>query len=212
MNPSRPRRLCGRGFGQAAVILLLTAFLPAAPLQNIAAGPGISKAAADSCAAKVKELSDHAANRTPGKQKTTRFSVDEINSYLAFYLSPSYNPCLKNLVVSFGEDQFGGSAVVDFDKLGETSKKSWGVLVAGMLSGVHNLAVQGRLVTAAGKGSFELQRASFDGMSLPNFLVTEIISAVGRKQKPPFDPMKPSQMPFAIEKVEVHQGYIVVYQ
>jgi len=35
---------------------------------------------------------------------------------------------------------------------------------------------------------------------------------VGRKQDPPFDPMQPSKMPYEIQKVDVHSGYIVVYQ
>jgi len=42
--------------------------------------------------------------------------------------------------------------------------------------------------------------------------VEEIISTVGKRQKPPFDPMQPSQMPYGIQKVETGQGYITVYQ
>ena len=54
--------------------------------------------------------------------------------------------------------------------------------------------------------------ARFDGTLLPNFMVSEIITAVGRKQRPPFDPLQPSQMIYAIDRVDVHAGYFIVYQ
>jgi hypothetical protein len=72
--------------------------------------------------------------------------------------------------------------------------------------------VDGKLEAAGGKAKFVLDEARFDTTVLPNFLVEEIISAVGRKQRPPFDPMQPSQMPYKIEKVEVHKGQITIYQ
>ncbi len=74
-------------------------------------------------------------------------------------------------------------------------------LFARLLSGTHTLTMRGKLRTEAGKGSFMLEEARFDETTLPNFLVEEIISAVGSRQKPPFDPMQPSQMPYRIKTV-----------
>jgi hypothetical protein len=96
--------------------------------------------------------------------------------------------------------------------LGANSKKFSTKLFAGMFRGIHNLTVRGKLITNDGKANFELEEARFDNNSLPNFLVDEIITAVGRKQRPPFDPMQPSQMPYHIEKVDFHKGYILVRQ
>ncbi len=85
-------------------------------------------------------------------------------------------------------------------------------MIARLFSGVHELSTRGKLVAQDGKGYYQLEEAKFDTTALPNFLVSEIITAVGKKQKPPFDPIQPTDLPFAIRKVDVHKGYIVVYQ
>lgn len=199
-----------------ALIFLLSALLPN-PQSGRAALPepqkqpaGISKAAADSCDAKVAALEAYAQH--PGKGNVTRFSEQEINSYLALDLSPKYGRSLKSLAFALYESDLQGSAVIDFDQLKGNSNKISARLLSGMFSGTHNLTVRGKVVTNQGKANFELEEARFDDSSLPNFLVSEIITAVGRKQKPPFDPMQPSQMPYHIQKVDFHKGYILVYQ
>lgn len=174
--------------------------------------PGTSKDAAASCARKVEQLEDF--SRRPGNRgsRTTRVSELEVNSYLAYELSPEYHPCLKSLVFRLEPARLQAIAIVDFDKLGLSSKNSVTKIIAALLTGAHTLALTGKLVADAGKAQFQLERALFDNTGLPNLLVEEIVSAIGRKQKPPFDPMQPSQMPFGIQKVDVGQGYIVVYQ
>jgi hypothetical protein len=103
-------------------------------------------------------------------------------------------------------------AAIDFDELSMNAKGGLTRLFAQLFSGTHTLTVRGTLQTKAGKGNFVLESAAFDNTTLPNFIVEEIISSVGRKQKPPFDPLQPSTMPYRIDRVEVHSGYIVVYQ
>jgi hypothetical protein len=181
--------------------------------QTPAPGPGITQQASDGCTAKVKKMEEFAsdANRKE-KHQSTRFTEAEINSYLAFELSKYYHPSLKSLVMRFEDPKLQGVATINFDELAMTSKKVLTKLVARLFSGVHTLTVRGELRTSAGKGQFVLDEALFDGNALPNFLVEEIITSVGRKQKPPFDPLQPSQMPYAIDRVEVHTGYIIVHQ
>jgi hypothetical protein len=101
---------------------------------------------------------------------------------------------------------------VDFDRLGGTSTRFLPKLLGFMLSGVHTITTQGRLVSGNGKASFRLEQARFDNSTLPKALVEEIISAVGRKQNPPFDPLQPSQLFYGIQRIDVHTGYILVYQ
>ena len=171
----------------------------------------ISKAASDSCSAKLKRL-EEAAN-TPGANKqTAEFSEIEINSYLAFELSQYYHPSLKSLLITIEESKLQGLATIDFDSLAMNSKTTVTKLMTKMFSGVHTLAARGKLVAADGKGSFQLEEARFDDSTLPNFLVEEIISAVGRKQKPPFDPLQPSTLPYGIQSVELHPGRAIVRQ
>jgi hypothetical protein len=173
--------------------------------------PKISKEASDSCSTKVKAMEAWAAQPEPKQHQTTRISEEEINSYLALELKAKFHPCLTSLQLTLGEKHLSGTAGIDFDNLG-MSAKGVAKLLAGLLSGKHKLSVAGVLVTEAGKGSFQLEEARFDGTLLPNFMVSEIITAVGRKQRPPFDPLQPSQMIYAIDRVDVHAGYFIVYQ
>ena len=174
--------------------------------------PGVSKAAAAQCQAKVAGLESFASKTAPGRKQTTQITEDEINSYLALDLSAKYNPCLKSLALTIQEGGVRGEASIDFDVLGLNATKLLTRLMASMFTGTHKLNARGEITAQNGKASFRLESARFDNTTLPNFLVEEIITAVGRKQKPPIDPLQPSQMPFRIEKVDLHPGYIVIYQ
>jgi hypothetical protein len=174
--------------------------------------PKITKSAADSCAKKVAGLESFAAESGAGKKNVIKITEEEINSYLALVLSAQYHPSLKSLQFTFGEPALQSTAVIDFDQLAANSKQFSARLLAGMLSGIHTLSVRGRVITASGKAHFQLEEARFDEGQLPKFLVEQIITAVGRRQKPPFDPMQPSQMPYRIDHVEFPSGYMVVYQ
>jgi hypothetical protein len=196
-----------------ALCVLLTARDRGSALpSDDAPGPKISQKASDSCARKVKALDAWAARPNRRGRQTTRLSEEEINSYLALELKAKFHPCLTSLQFVLGEKHLSGAAGIDFDKLGMSASKTITKMLAHLFSGKHKLSVAGILITEGGKGNFQLEEARFDGSLLPNFMVSEIITAVGRKQRPPFDPLQPSQMPYAIEKVEVHRGYIVIYQ
>jgi hypothetical protein len=210
-HPSSSRRLIAKTPGArkfskaaAAAFVLLIAWTAAAPTADV------SKPAAESCARKVAQLESYTPGKSP--KQTTRFSEAEINSYLALDLSKHYHPSLRSLVMKFEEDRLQGVATIDFDQLALHSKKGLTRLLAGLLSGVHTLEMRGKLVAKDGKGHFDLEEARFDGTSLPNLLVEEIISAVGRKQKPPFDPLQPSELPYNIQSVDVKAGHILVHQ
>jgi hypothetical protein len=192
------------------LLLLLVPFSGARSPSNPPAA--VSKAAAAACSAKVQKLQDFAADPERGKKQTTRFSQAELNSYLAFELSSKYHPSLKSLEIQLQEAKLEGTAAIDFDQLGMASKGMMGKLVAKLFSGVHNLRIRGQLHAEGGQAYLVLDEAHFDDTSLPNFLIEEVITAVGRKQKPPFDPLKPSQMPYAIDRVDVHTGHILVHQ
>lgn len=173
---------------------------------------GISKAASDSCARKIRALEAFASVQAKHGAPKTRFTQPEINSYLSLELKPKYHPSLQKLELTFEEDKLRATAFIDFDKLSMNSTKMVTRLMAKLFSGVHSLSMSGKLAAKDSRANFVLDEARFDGTALPGFLVEEIITMVGQKQKPPFDPMQPSKMPYAIERVEVHREYILVYQ
>jgi hypothetical protein len=193
-----------------AASLLAPAFAGSLGIQ--APGSGITKAAADSCDAKIKRLESFDAERKTGAHQTTQFTDTEWNSYLGITLKPNYHPCLKEIRLKFEEGRLEAVSTIDFDSLNFNSTGSVNSLLRAMLTGVHTMTIHGRLVSEAGKANFQLEEARFDSITLPNLLVTEIIGAVGRRQNPPFDPTQPNSLPYHIQKVEVHAGYIIVNQ
>ncbi len=182
------------------------------PVGTGSTAPAVTKAASERCNLKLKALENYAAHPKTGRVPTTQFSEDEVNSYFALDLSPQFHPCLKSLTFRFEEDRLQGDAIIDFDRLGAASGKLFPKLLSLMLSGVHTITARGQLVSGDGKASFRLEQARFDNSTLPKALVEEIISAVGRKQNPPFDPLQPSHLFYGIKKIDVHPGYALVYQ
>jgi hypothetical protein len=190
--------------------LLLCCATPFAAAQTAAFVP--SKAAAAECSSKLNELKTFPGKRKSGETQTTKLSENEINSYLALDLGARFHPCLKSLVTIFEENRLKATATIDFDRLGVAPSKLLPKLISLMFSGVHTIAADGQLVAKDGKAQFKMNQALFDESALPKPLIEGIISAVGRKQNPPFDPLQPSEMPYEINKVDVHPGYIIVYQ
>ncbi|GEM_PF-879772 len=194
-------------------LLILAAALPASPPAAVPANEiGITPAAARRCAEKLERLEVFAAAGKEGTTQATRFTEDEINSYLALEVSARYHPSLKRVAFAFEESRLRCVADIDFDQLRLESTQLAAQLLARMFSGVHRLSLYGTLWAQEGKARFQLLDARFDSTNLPNLLVEEIISAVGRRQEPPFDPMQPSEMPYRIRRVELHPGWIMVYQ
>ncbi len=172
----------------------------------------VSTAAAERCRLKLIRLEDLAAVEKSDRKQTTRFSEEEVNSYLAQDLSSYYHPCLQAIWATFEKDSLQVAATIDFDRLETASTELYSKFVRLLFSGTHTITARGRLESANGMGRFDLERALFNDKTLPNFLVEGILSAVGKKQDPPFDPMQPAEMPYKIDKVDVHPGYIIVYQ
>jgi hypothetical protein len=172
----------------------------------------ITNAAAGRCDSKLQALESFAVHHKAGQKLATKFTEDEVNSYLALDLSAKFHPSLKSLTVTFEENRLQGVAAINFDRLGTTSGKVLPKLLNLLFSGVHTITARGQLISGNGKVNFLLEQARFDNSTLPKALVEDIITAVGRKQNPPFDPLKPSQLFYNIEKVDVHSGYILVYQ
>jgi len=206
------RSIAARRFGVVLfpASLLFCCAVSFAAAQTAAFTP--SKTAAAECHSKLNKMEAFPGKRKSGETQTTKLSDNEINSYLALDLRTRYHPSLKSLVMVFEENRLRATATIDFDLLGMTSSKLLPKLISLMFSGVHTIAADGQLVTNAGKAHFKMNQALFDGSALPKPLIEGIISAVGRKQNPPFDPLQPSEMPYEITKVDVHPGYIIVFQ
>lgn len=174
--------------------------------------PAVSKAAAERCAEKIGKMERFLPEKEAGKSQATPFTEEEINSYLHLVLKPRYHPSLRSLEVTLEPDRLRTRALIDFDRLRGSSAGVFRNMLSFMFSGVRTLDAGGKLHTGNGRGRFELEEARFDGRTLPNGLVNEIIVAVGMRQNPPFNPTEPSTLPYGIERVEIRAGELVAHQ
>ena len=193
-------------------ILFFVFQYPVRPALSDTPAHSLSKAAAERCRLKLREIEDFAAREGSGGEQTTRFTEEEVNSYIMLDATLKYKSCVKDLKLEFLSDFLEGAASVDFDCLKESPSKSLPKLITSLFSGTHIITARGTLASKDGKGIFQLQDARFDNDTLPRFLVEEAITLVCKNQKPPFDPMQTSTLPFNIQRVTVHPGYIMVYQ
>lgn len=182
--------------------------------QAVGADPAsiISAKAAESCQKKVKALVDFGTHYNPKQEKTTPFTENEVNSYLALQLSPKFSPGLNSLALAFEEDRLHIEAVIDSEKLGTQSTSAAAKFLAVMLPGIHKLTATGKLIAAEGKAHIEIEDARFDGGPLPALLIHQIITFVGKMQNPPFDPLQPTEMPYRIKKVDIRNNLVMIYQ
>jgi hypothetical protein len=171
-----------------------------------------SKAAAERCRIKMKRVEDFDLLEAPAHGQTTKFSEEEANAYLSEDLATEANPSLRNLRVTFKQDRLSAVATIDFDRLEMTSNSIFAKIFSMLFSGLHTLTARGRLISWNGEAYFEVEQALFNDKNLPKPLVEEIITAVGLKQNPPFDPLQPSELLYRIDRIEVQPGYIIVYQ
>ena len=194
------------------MLLLLARGVIGAEPRNAESELIISKAASAQCATKFREIEEFDRKPNSQKEKTTQFSQDEINSFIALELQSNFSRSLKRLQIRFNEDSLQIDAVVDLDSFGAASARLSEKLLAAVIRGIHSLSATGFLHAKDGKAYFELTEAYVDDHILPKFLVEEIISGVARRQKPPFDPLQPSQMPYHIKSVDLKAGMVIIYQ
>jgi hypothetical protein len=206
------RRVRDRGRWRWALGLAVLAGALSPGVAATANGVAITRAASDACSIKVKKIQEFETGQGGPRTQTTSFTQTELNSYLAWELSPKYHPSLKKLEIHLQQGKVAGIATLDFDQLGMGARGVLGKAMASLFSGVHRLHARGPVRATGGQAYFVLEEARFDDTRIPNFLVEEVITAVGRKQKPPFDPMKPSRMPYQIDRVDLQPGKMLVHQ
>jgi hypothetical protein len=193
-------------------ILLLSLPSMAVPASTADSPAPVSEEAAQAFLDKVKEIETFASEPQQEEEKTTRFTEEEINSYLNLYGDTKYRSCLQYFRISFRQEFLVGTASVDFDCLQESSPGSGSRLLTGIFSGIHTLTARGTIENDKGKGNFLLQEARFDSVPLPGFLVEQLISGICMRLEPPFDPLEPSPFPLKIRSIHIEPGQLMVVQ
>jgi len=171
----------------------------------------LSKTAANACAEKIRKIKNFAQENKKGKKQELSFTEREVNSWLALDYKSHYHPCLQDMTVRLEGNIMEATIAVNFDHL----PKSTGFMskVLGfMFSGVHSITARGQFLRENETSRFSLEKALFDDITLPNYLVNDILSSVGLSQNPPIDPANLSTLPHGINRIDIRNSRIITYQ
>ncbi len=90
----------------------------------------------------------------------------------------------------------GGAASCDAD--GEKRRDSGQRGPCQVLSGTQVLKAEGKIVRNRGKARYELENAEFNGVWVPAWLASAVVSFVGKNQPPHIDITEDFDLPYGI--------------
>jgi hypothetical protein len=152
------------------------------------------------------------AKRAAGR---TAISEAELNSYLRYELGDKIPPGVKDpWVTILDENRVSGRAVVDLTQLAE-SKRSGAMLDPwNLVGGSLPIAVDGVLRTKNGIGTFGVQSVALSGITVPNWMLQEIVSYYSKSSATPQGVSidKPFELPAGIREIQLAKGQAIVVQ
>jgi hypothetical protein len=146
------------------------------------------------------EAREEARDNTP---RSYTLVESDLNAYLAAKIKERERRDVESLTVEMKDGLFTTNLLIDFDEIEIQGDSMTKTFFKAILRGKQTIVVDGRLKTDKGKGTYHVEQASINGVPLPPSLVNAILSAVGRRQDPPFDPSQPFDLPYAIKTITV---------
>jgi hypothetical protein len=146
---------------------------------------------------------------------STTFTQDETNSYLKFNAGDLLPTGLTQPELTMhGNGRVSGKAIVDLDVVRKKSSSGGWFDPTSYLTGKLPVTAAGKVVTAEGKGRFELERAEISGVPIPNSFLNQMVNFFTRTADNPkgstiddiFD------LPARIRSIDVGSARFTVHQ
>ncbi len=153
-------------------------------------------------------LEELVRNHASGNLVPRAYTVTEpeMNAFLAERLREEARKDVQALRVRFRDDSFASALTLDMDEVEMKGNPLTLELFRVLLSGQATLELEGRLVVENGKGTLILEATRINGTTVPVSIVSFILSALGKRQDPPFDPTDFFQMPYGIKVIKIEPG------
>jgi len=152
------------------------------------------------------------AGKTP---RPTQFTEAETNSYLKFKSGPLLPTGLAEPEITLhGEGRVAGRAVVDLDVVRQKQSSGGWFDPTSYMTGKLPVSATGRIVTADGKGRFELERADISGIPVPKSLLAQMVNYFTRTANNPAGSSIDDtfELPADIRRIDVATGRFTVVQ
>lgn len=143
-------------------------------------------------------------NQAQSTKRKVRFHLTEaeVNEYLRHAWTVNPRPGLDRMTVKFFPGNYVSTfTVIDFDMVEQARPGTVPMLLKPVLSGKKEVWVDVRLNTSGGVGTFAVEKAYFQSIRLPAFMVEKMINVVGARQREKFDTSKPVPLPFGLRQI-----------
>jgi hypothetical protein len=131
-----------------------------------------------------------------------QLSDGEINEYMRYSLHATPRPGLDSVTVKiFPQNYVSTLTVVDFDAVERWKPGTVPVLMKPVLNGKKTIWVDYRFHLVNGKILFTVEKAYYQSVRLPAWLVEEMIKIVAVRQPEKYDTSKPLPLPFGLRNL-----------
>lgn len=182
-------------------------------MSSLSGGSGVpavpTRAAADSFTKKLSLLTSEKGKSTP---HILEFSQSELDGYLYHEVAPSLPKGLEGVRIQLLSGSLQANAKINFDEYEKGSGGTKNPLLSALLSGAHTLDIFARLKSENRTGSYEVSKVLLDEKEIPKPLVDLLIQKYVLPRYPAVKPNSPIPLPYRIEKLDIQQGKLVVYQ
>jgi hypothetical protein len=175
---------------------------------------GLSPQLADAFEKKIVLVQKQSEQKS-SKARLTSFTQAETNSYLK-YKAGSLLPVglTQPELTMIGGGKVSGKAIVDLDIVREKQGSGGWFDPTSYLTGKLPVTAAGRIVTWDGKGKFELETATINGIPLPRSLLAQLVNFFTRT---PDNPRGSSiddtfELPARIQRIDVNSGNWITHQ
>src|SRR5437773_6776129 len=170
---------------------------------------GLSRSEASQFSRKLSELSS-ASSHSP--RKTLEFTEREIAAYVYYDLSQHFPRGLHEVRIKLLDDSIAAQARIDFDEMQSGGNTGKNPLLNALLKGEHTLQVNGRVKAQNKVGSYDIMGLLIDQNEVPKPLVDLLITKLVLPKYPIAKPNTNFELPYEIEKIDVREGKVVIYQ
>jgi hypothetical protein len=174
------------------------------PQAGQASDPGVAKVTRI-----LEELRENDEQGTV-PNKTYQVTEEELNAYLSAKLHQQHQKAVESIALLLKEGTFLTRVEVNVDELQFPVDDVTTGYLRLLLKGIQTLEIEGTLEAEKGMATYRVQEARLSGIPIPARLVNNLLSSLGKKNDPPFDPSQPFEMPYGIQSFTFQPGNVMM--
>ncbi len=169
-----------------------------------AADPGVAKVTGI-----LEELRENDEQGTI-PNRAYELTEEELNAYLSAQLYLQHQKAVESIALLIKEGTFLTRVEVNVDELQFQKDDVTTGYLRLLLKGIQTLEIEGKLEATNGLATYRVQEARLSGIPIPARLVNNLLSSLGKKNDPPFDPTQPFEMPYGIQSFTFQPGKVMM--